>query len=1084
MRRAEGLDYRHSLQRAMEGTNPAEIEITARRQERTVDALLSRLQHDDPTQRRELVLLADEVGLGKTFVALGVAWSVLTQRKAVGLPARPVLIVTPGSHALYNKWQREAETFLRDVVRIEPQDRVVAVETPHGLVNAMRLRQSRLVIARMSAFSGRLSSYDRALAAVLHTLFREMAPSLSVDQRLELVAGWTAMESREAVSLKSSSRYLSEAEGDPWVGFSESEIRAALRRLKQADRGVTDRLQQTFDRVARGQERRSDFFADLRELARAALGQRIRGTAPLVIVDEIHNWKNHPQSWHRFLHTLGGRVERMLGLSATPFQLGPHELAQVLALRRCLLLDAERVNALNEYAAQLTSHMDHAQEAGKRLHHAWAAVKETDLPELHAAWRADHAGEPTAYSLPPHLSAVLEAVKTVESAHKRLTENLRPFLVRHRRSLSHRRWWVGRYADPEASRTSPQSSTLQWQPGLDVVGDGELLHYLMMRVTQEQKHGHGATDLGADLGGSYDFFRKNRLEPLKEACLPSAQPYLALIDQATSPGGGHEHPKVKVTAVRAFDAWRQGDKTLIFCFNLATVDALHTAIGQRIADYQMRTLTKAFDCSEQQLPKRLENFQKRLYTYRQSVFLLFQDHPLAGQDGYVPASLAIGSADLENIAQRLAASGAPMDRSRFDRRRVLAAVEQVLVARWQTTSQGMEWLEQVLRGWKVPSPALQESHAQGAAVLPPTVQQAIDLIAAPDWPLRRPSLIEGVQHGAEAEPFPDEEAQGRIRDTLNPEDMAAWKMLLEGQAGQAVLAPYLAQCNMPSPSLLARWHAKALHGLPQTHRALATRMLRRMVRSPGFLARFLLDDPAAGPALARDGDESDSQWTTLLHQRWSTPPMGGESARDRFDAYLESLRKVVGTQENFAAYEDASRNREVVARITGGSDAKERDRHFVGFNTPLIPEVLIVTSVGQEGIDLHRECRHVIHHDLPWNPAVLEQRTGRVDRIGSKASRMAMADSSQGHLDVVVPYIANTYDEHRFRVVHGRSRLFDVTMGGDYNVEGQARSNDVMEDDRFTDDINADEHQEMVVPLPDEFAEALRIRLEAEDHHE
>ena len=1084
MRHDDGLDYRHSLQRAMEGTDPAEIDITARRQGRTVDALLSRLQHDDPAQRRELVLLADEVGLGKTFVALGVAWSVLTQREAAGLPARPVLIVTPGSHALHNKWQREAETFLRDVVRVDPHDKVVAVEKPHDLVNALRPRQSRLVIARMSAFSGRLSSYDRALAAVLHTLFREMAPSLNVDQRLELVAGWSCMESREAVSLTSSSRYLYEAQDDPWVGFGESEIRAALRRLKQVDRVVVDKLQQSFERVANGQTKRSDFFDDLRELARATLGQRIKGITPLVIVDEIHNWKNHPQSWHRFLHTLGGRVERMLGLSATPFQLGPHELGQVLALRRCLLLDAEREAALDVCTTQLTSHMEHAQEAGKRLHHAWATVKEKDLSELHAAWQAHHAANPSSYPLPPHLNAVLDTVKAVESAHKRLTESLRPFLVRHRRSLSHRRWWVGRYADPSGSQVSMQGSSLKWQPGLDVVGDGELLHYLMMRVTQEQKHGMGATDLGADLGGSYDFFRTNRLQPLKAACLPSAQPYLDLVDQATRPGQGHEHPKVKVTATRAFEAWRQGDKTLVFCFNLATVDAIREAIVQRIEGYQTQTLTKAFNCSKQELPKRLENFQKRLYAYPQAVFLLFQDHPLAGIHGRVPAHLAMRSVDMENVAQRLAASGAPKDRSRFDRRRVLAAVEQTLVVRWQTTDQGMQWLVEVLGPWRVQTSALQASQPQGTTASPSTVQHAIDLITAPDWPSHRRSLVEGLQRGAEAEPFPDEDERERISDAVPPEHISAWKALLDGQAGQAVLAPYLAQRDVPLPSLLTRWHAKALHGLPQTHRALATRMLRRMVRSPGFLARFLLDDPAAGSAVSRDGDESDSQWTTLLHQRWSTPPTGGESAKDRFDAYLESLRKVVGTHENFAAYEEASRNRDVVTRITGGSDARERDRHFVGFNTPLIPEVLIVTSVGQEGIDLHRECRHVIHHDLPWNPAVLEQRTGRVDRIGSKASRMAMADPSQGHLDVVVPYIANTYDEHRFRVVHGRSRLFDVTMGGDYDVERQARSSDVMEDDKVTDDINANEHQEVVVPLPDEIADALRIRLEAEDSHE
>jgi hypothetical protein len=46
---------------------------------------MQRLYDDDEERRREVVLLADEVGLGKTFVALGLAWSVLHQRRAGSL---------------------------------------------------------------------------------------------------------------------------------------------------------------------------------------------------------------------------------------------------------------------------------------------------------------------------------------------------------------------------------------------------------------------------------------------------------------------------------------------------------------------------------------------------------------------------------------------------------------------------------------------------------------------------------------------------------------------------------------------------------------------------------------------------------------------------------------------------------------------------------------------------------------------------------------------------------------------------------------------------------------------------------------
>jgi hypothetical protein len=151
----------------------------------------------------------------------------------------------------------------------------------------------------------------------------------------------------------------------------------------------------------------------------------------------------------------------------------------------------------------------------------------------------------------------------------------------------------------------------------------------------------------------------------------------------------------------------------------------------------------------------------------------------------------------------------------------------------------------------------------------------------------------------------------------------------------------------------------------------------------------------------------------------------------------------------------------------------------MGFNTPLVPEVLIVTTVGQEGIDLHRECRHVIHHDLPWNPATLEQRTGRVDRIGSKTERLRNSENGECSLDVVVPYIAGTYDEHRFRVVHGRAHLFEVTMGGEYAVDGHRILDDAMEAERVDDDLG-DERGSAWTPLPQQIADDLRLHLGVE----
>lgn len=47
-------------------------------------------------------------------------------------------------------------------------------------------------------------------------------------------------------------------------------------------------------------------------------------------------------------------------------------------------------------------------------------------------------------------------------------------------------------------------------------------------------------------------------------------------------------------------------------------------------------------------------------------------------------------------------------------------------------------------------------------------------------------------------------------------------------------------------------------------------------------------------------------------------------------------------------------------------------------------DVLLATDTAGEGLNLHRRCRLVIDLELPWNPRRLEQRVGRVDRIGQQ----------------------------------------------------------------------------------------------------
>ena len=69
-------------------------------------------------------------------------------------------------------------------------------------------------------------------------------------------------------------------------------------------------------------------------------------------------------------------------------------------------------------------------------------------------------------------------------------------------------------------------------------------------------------------------------------------------------------------------------------------------------------------------------------------------------------------------------------------------------------------------------------------------------------------------------------------------------------------------------------------------------------------------------------------------------------------------------------------------QLHGGLDAAERSTVQARFNAE--GGLLLATDAAAEGLNLHERCHVVINYELPWNPARLEQRIGRVDRIGQR----------------------------------------------------------------------------------------------------
>jgi len=76
-----------------------------------------------------------------------------------------------------------------------------------------------------------------------------------------------------------------------------------------------------------------------------------------------------------------------------------------------------------------------------------------------------------------------------------------------------------------------------------------------------------------------------------------------------------------------------------------------------------------------------------------------------------------------------------------------------------------------------------------------------------------------------------------------------------------------------------------------------------------------------------------------------------------------------------------------LAILHGSMRPDEREAIKAAFQThPNISPVriLLATDAASEGIDLQNHCNYMIHVEIPWNPNVMEQRNGRIDRHGQR----------------------------------------------------------------------------------------------------
>lgn len=617
----------------------------ADRQKATAKRLLERFFHDDLTRRWELQLVADEVGMGKTYVALSTAYAVLGAMRdrdarlddLEGCQAR-VLVIAPQNAALVGKWTREVGEFVKRCwtggdesgeARHPWFHASEPIERLDDLAAALCDDESPAVlVTNMGVLGAKFRDYDLKRRYLLGHLCRAWSNRLPIDARARMLKGapegWPK-DPRALLALTGTERAA--------LRFDDARFRDAVDAIAQRDEGdaakrifeatlaLCQKLGEPYARD-RGSEFR-EIETQLVKLYRHVCFAAVTSALPLVIVDEAHNWKNGPRAgtngYGSYSQFIAPNARRALLLTATPFQLRPEEMGELLKAGDALCASPsgaasrERARRLAEHREKVIEPVLHAAARQSRAFSAmWSAFPARRMTELDDAWnserlttlratlrdlaRAEGVVEATQVqraidgalaAVDPDLRGLLREALRLYTLNEDLSQELGALVIRHRRRTDHRLVRVGsEYTQASATvRARADRNVLHAAAGIDVRGAAELPHYLLMRLVSLTKSERGRGSLGTALTGCYSTLHNSAEGRLVGGALRDGDPrapYLKLLRSMTTEGRDEEHPKVSAVVDAVVSAWKRGEKTLIFCFRTHTSKRLQAILDARI----------------------------------------------------------------------------------------------------------------------------------------------------------------------------------------------------------------------------------------------------------------------------------------------------------------------------------------------------------------------------------------------------------------------------------------------------------------------------------------------------------------------
>ncbi len=165
-----------------------------------------------------------------------------------------------------------------------------------------------------------------------------------------------------------------------------------------------------------------------------------------------------------------------------------------------------------------------------------------------------------------------------------------------------------------------------------------------------------------------------------------------------------------------------------------------------------------------------------------------------------------------------------------------------------------------------------------------------------------------------------------------------------------------------------------------------------------------------------------------------------ERKDSKFNHFLDALKKKLAEGEKVIVFSffrgtlkylerRLNENGIKTALILGGMKAEEKRSQLEAFKENKAVNVLLSSEVGAEGIDL-QFARIEINYDLPWNPMRLEQRIGRIDRIGQESDKIFIINMC----------CSNTVEDQVLDILYKKINVCEQAIGEIDEVLGEETS--------------------------------------------